>query len=121
MAEAIILLGDLEPRQAERPLDLTHPQAREIVLKAVAGADVFLTSYLQPTRRKLGLDFDDVRTVNPSIVYGCGTGQGPRGEEADRGGYDSISFWARGGVATTVTPPESSGPLANRGERSEIR
>ena len=96
-------------------LDLTHPQAREIVLKAVAGADVFLTSYLQPTRRKLGLDIDDVRTVNPSIVYGCGTGQGPLGEEADKGGYDSISFWARGGVAATVTPPGVERPVGQPG------
>ena len=96
-------------------LDLTQPQAREIVLKAAAGADVFLTSYLQPTRRKLGLDIDDVRTVNPSIVYGCGTGQGPLGEEADKGGYDSISFWARGGVAATVTPPGVERPVGQPG------
>ncbi len=96
-------------------LDLTQPQAREIVLKAAAGADVFLTSYLQPTRRKLGLDIDDVRTVNPSIVYGCGTGQGPLGEEADKGGYDSISFWARGGVAATVTPAGVERPVGQPG------
>ena len=96
-------------------LDLTQPQAREIVLKAVAGADVFLTSYLPPTRRKLGLDIDDVRTVNPSIVYGCGTGQGSLGEEADKGGYDSISFWARGGVAATVTPPGVGRPVGQPG------
>ncbi|MGO9856717.1 MAG: CaiB/BaiF CoA transferase family protein [Acidimicrobiales bacterium] len=96
-------------------LDLTQPQARAIVLKAAAGADVFLTSYLQPTRRKLGLDIDDVRTVNPSIVYGCGTGQGSLGEEADKGGYDSISFWARGGVAATVTPAGVERPVGQPG------
>ncbi len=96
-------------------LDLTRPQARKILLKAVAEADVFLTSYLQPTRRKLGLDVDDVRAVNPSIVYGCGTGQGPLGEEADKGGYDSISFWARGGVAATVTPPGAERPVGQPG------
>ncbi len=96
-------------------LDLTHPQAREIVLKLTAGADVFLTSYLQPTRRKLGLDIDDIRAVNPSIVYGCGTGQGPLGDEADKGGYDSISFWARGGVAATVTPPGVERPVGQPG------
>ena len=61
------------------------------MLKAAADADVFLTSYLPSTRHKLGLDIDQVRAVNPSIVYGCGTGQGPLGEEADKGGYDSIS------------------------------
>lgn len=96
-------------------LDLKHPEARDIVLKVVAGADVFLTSYLQPTRRKLGLDIEDVRAVNPSIVYGCGTGQGPLGDEADKGGYDSISFWSRGGVASTITPPGAERPIGQPG------
>jgi len=96
-------------------LDLTHAEARDIVLKAAADADVFLTSYLPSTRHKLGLDIDQVRAVNPSIVYGCGTGQGPLGEEADKGGYDSISFWARGGVASTITPPGSERPIGQPG------
>src|SRR6266542_1185887 len=78
-------------------LDLTRPTAREIVLELAKDADVFLTSYLPSTRKKLGLDIDDLRAVNPSIVYACGTGQGALGPEADRGGYDSITFWARGG------------------------
>ncbi len=47
-------------------LDLTHAEARDIVLKAAADADVFLTSYLPTTRHKLGLDIDQVRAVNPS-------------------------------------------------------
>src|SRR6266513_3814105 len=42
-------------------LDLTRPQAPEIVLQLAAQADVFLTSYLPATRKKLGLDIDDVR------------------------------------------------------------
>ena len=92
-------------------LDLKHPRAREILLKAAEGADVFLTSYLPPTRRQLGLDIDDIKAVNPSIVYACGTGQGALGEEAEKGGYDSISFWARGGVGATVTPPGAKRPI----------
>jgi crotonobetainyl-CoA:carnitine CoA-transferase CaiB-like acyl-CoA transferase len=96
-------------------LDLTHPDARRILLKAAAGADVFLTSYLPPTRRKLGLDIDDIRAVNSSIVYACGSGQGPLGAEADKGGYDSISFWARGGVASTITPPSAKRPIGQPG------
>ncbi len=85
-------------------LDLTRPKAQEIVLKLVQEADVFLTSYLAPTREKLGLDERTVRSRNPSVIYACGTGQGPRGPEADKGGYDSISFWSRGGVSAAVTP-----------------
>jgi crotonobetainyl-CoA:carnitine CoA-transferase CaiB-like acyl-CoA transferase len=92
-------------------LDLTKPEARDIMLKLVADADVFLTSYLPPTRRKLGLDIDDVRAANPSIVYACGTGQGAVGDEAEKGGYDSISFWARGGIGATVTPAGSERPI----------
>ena len=96
-------------------LDLKHPDARAIVLKAAAEADVFLTSYLPATRRKLGLDIDDIRAVNPSIVYGCGTGQGSLGEESEKGGYDAISFWARGGVGSIVTPPGAERPIGQPG------
>jgi crotonobetainyl-CoA:carnitine CoA-transferase CaiB-like acyl-CoA transferase len=96
-------------------LDLKHPDAQAILLKAAAAADVFLTSYLPSTRRQLGIDIDDIRSVNPSIVYGCGTGQGSLGEEADKGGYDAISFWARGGVGAVVTPPGANRPIGQPG------
>jgi crotonobetainyl-CoA:carnitine CoA-transferase CaiB-like acyl-CoA transferase len=92
-------------------LDLNHPDAQEIVLRLVEDADVFLTSYLPPTRRKLGIDIDAVRARNPRIIYASGTGQGPRGPEADKGGYDSITFWSRGGVSAAVTPPGFPRPL----------
>jgi crotonobetainyl-CoA:carnitine CoA-transferase CaiB-like acyl-CoA transferase len=92
-------------------LDLTQERARNLVLDLVADADVFLTSYLPSTRAKLGLDIADVQARNPSIVYACGTGFGPRGQEAEKGGYDSISFWSRGGVASAVTPPDYGRPL----------
>ena len=92
-------------------LDLTKPEAQEIVLKLCEEADVFLTSYLAPVRKKLGIDIDAVRERNPSIIYACGSGQGPKGPEADKGGYDSISFWSRGGVSAACTPPGYPWPV----------
>ena len=92
-------------------LDLTHPRAREIVLRLADDADVFLTSYLPSTRRKLGIDIDAVRARHPDIVYASGTGQGARGEEADKGGYDSITFWSHGGVSAGVTPEDYHRPV----------
>ncbi|MGH9113524.1 MAG: CaiB/BaiF CoA transferase family protein [Acidimicrobiales bacterium] len=86
-------------------IDLRNPGGRELVLRLAEQADVFLTSYLPSTRKKLGIDVDDIRARNATIVYACGSGQGPLGDEADRGGYDAISFWARGGVASGATPP----------------
>jgi crotonobetainyl-CoA:carnitine CoA-transferase CaiB-like acyl-CoA transferase len=53
--------------------------------------------------------------VNPDIIYARGTGNGNRGPEADRGGYDNCTFWARGGSADTVTPPELEYPVNQPG------
>lgn len=86
-------------------LDLTHPDGQAIVHQLVADADVFLTSILPSQRSKLGIDVDSIRAANPEIVYASGLGQGSQGAEANKGGYDGISFWARSGAATSVTPP----------------
>ena len=88
-------------------LDLTHPGAREIVTTLVAEADVFLTSILPGQRKKLGIDVGTIRKANPAIVYASGTGQGSRGPDADKGGYDGITFWARSGAASAATRPGS--------------
>jgi crotonobetainyl-CoA:carnitine CoA-transferase CaiB-like acyl-CoA transferase len=93
-------------------LDLNQATARDIVLDLCRDADVFLTSYLPPTRKKLGIDIDDVRAVNPQIIYACGSGRGPKGPEAEDGGYDSITFWSRGGVADAATPRGYPWPIA---------
>jgi crotonobetainyl-CoA:carnitine CoA-transferase CaiB-like acyl-CoA transferase len=92
-------------------IDLRQPKGRELVLQLAEQADVFLTSYLPATRQKLGIDIDDVRARNERIVYACGSGMGPLGDEADRGGYDAITFWARGGVAAGSTPPGAARPV----------
>jgi crotonobetainyl-CoA:carnitine CoA-transferase CaiB-like acyl-CoA transferase len=92
-------------------LNLAAEGAREIVLKMIEGADVFLTSLLPPARRKLGIDIEDVRERNPKIIYAVGSGQGAHGPDADKGGYDSISFWSRTGIASAITPDDRSHPL----------
>jgi crotonobetainyl-CoA:carnitine CoA-transferase CaiB-like acyl-CoA transferase len=80
-------------------LDLTTEAGRDVLYKLVARSDVFLTSYLPATRKKLGFDVDQVKAINPRIIYAKGTGQGPRGPEAERGGFDGVTFWGRGGLA----------------------
>jgi crotonobetainyl-CoA:carnitine CoA-transferase CaiB-like acyl-CoA transferase len=92
-------------------LDLSTAAAQEIVLRLCEQADVLLTSYLPAVRDKLGFGVDTVRERNPSIVYAAGTGQGPLGPEGAKGGYDSITFWSRGGVSASVTPPGNDRPV----------
>lgn len=80
-------------------LDLGAPAGQEVLRRLLERADVFLTSYLTATRQKLRFDIDDVRAINPRVVYAKATGHGPRGPEAERGGFDLATFWSRGGMA----------------------
>lgn len=83
-------------------IDLRHPDGRELVLQLAEQSDVFLTSLLPSARARLGLDVDHVRARNPRLVYAIGSGAGREGPEADRGGYDLASYWARTGLAEAV-------------------
>jgi crotonobetainyl-CoA:carnitine CoA-transferase CaiB-like acyl-CoA transferase len=83
-------------------LNLADERGREVLLKMAEEADVFLTSYLPATRRKLGIDVEDIRARNPKIVYAKGTGAGPLGPESERGGYDAASWWSRGSLSDTA-------------------
>ncbi|TDC56767.1 CoA transferase [Actinomadura sp. KC345] len=90
-------------------LDMSAPEGKEILHDLIRRSDVFLTSFLPASRRKLGIDVDDVRAVNPEIVYARGSALGPRGEEAEKGGYDMTAFWARAATAASITPPGVEG------------
>lgn len=84
-------------------VDLSTPGGREVVRELAKTCDVFLTSYLPNRRKKLGIDVDDIRAANPGIVYVRGSGHGPKGPDSDKPGYDGVSYWARGGIASMLT------------------
>ncbi|GAA5149029.1 CoA transferase [Pseudonocardia eucalypti] len=86
-------------------LALEKPTARGVFEQLVASSDVFLTNFLPEARAKLKIDLEDLRAINPDLIYVRGSGFGARGEERNKGGYDSTAFWARGGSAAGVTPP----------------
>jgi crotonobetainyl-CoA:carnitine CoA-transferase CaiB-like acyl-CoA transferase len=90
-------------------LDMAKPEGKEVLHDLIRKADVFLTSFLPAGRRKLGFDVDDVRAVNPKIIYARGSALGPRGPESEKGGYDFTAFWARAGISASLTPPNSEG------------
>lgn len=95
-------------------IDLRSEQGRDVLLKLAATSDVFLTNFLPPARKALRIEVDDIRAANPDIIYVRGSGQGQRGPEADRGGYDGCSFWGRV-VADIVTPATLEWPVGQPG------
>jgi len=97
------------PNRGKRSIGLAldNPACRPVLEKLVASSDVFLTNYLPVPRKRLGIDVADIRAINPEIIYVRGSGFGQRGPDAEKGGYDSTAFWARGGSAAGLTSPSS--------------
>jgi crotonobetainyl-CoA:carnitine CoA-transferase CaiB-like acyl-CoA transferase len=93
-------------------VDISTPSGLELLYELVATADVFLTNWLPSARAKRGVDVEDVRARNPRIVYARGHGQGSRGPDADRPGFDGTAYLARGGFSLALTPPESEWPIS---------
>jgi crotonobetainyl-CoA:carnitine CoA-transferase CaiB-like acyl-CoA transferase len=95
-------------------LDISTEGGRELLYRLVEGADVFVTNYLPDVRARLGIDVDDIRARNPNIIYVRGTGQGTRGPDATRGGFDGASYWSRAGLAMAFKDPAAPWPVDQR-------
>jgi len=93
-------------------LDLRIDGSHEVLHKLLEDADVFLTSLLPAARRQMKIDIEDIRKRQPNIIYAVGSGTGPRGKEAEKGGFDLLSFWSRGGVCASVSAPDSPYPTS---------
>jgi crotonobetainyl-CoA:carnitine CoA-transferase CaiB-like acyl-CoA transferase len=86
---------------------LETPEGRALLDELIRTADVFVTNFLPGARERLRINVEDVRAVNPDVIYVRGTAFGAKGEHGQLGGYDSTAFWARGGSADSVTPSDS--------------
>jgi crotonobetainyl-CoA:carnitine CoA-transferase CaiB-like acyl-CoA transferase len=87
-------------------IDVSTEKGVELIYKLAATCDVFLTNKVPAVRKKLHIEYEDIKAHNPNIIYVAGTGAGERGPEADRGGYDFLSYWCRAGSAMGTTPTD---------------
>jgi crotonobetainyl-CoA:carnitine CoA-transferase CaiB-like acyl-CoA transferase len=99
------------PNRGKRSIGLAleQPGALEVLHELIRTSDVFLTNFLPAARRRLGIELDDVRKINPDIIYVRGSGFGATGPDSEKGGYDSTAFWARAGSALGTTPVDYDG------------
>ncbi|MEO6029074.1 MAG: CoA transferase [Candidatus Binatia bacterium] len=95
-------------------LDLRLPEGRAALERVLASADVFVTNLRPDALGRLGLDAESLTARFPRLVYAGITGYGRSGPDRDRPGYDVGAFWARSGVAQTLTP-EGAAPPQIRG------
>jgi crotonobetainyl-CoA:carnitine CoA-transferase CaiB-like acyl-CoA transferase len=85
-------------------IDLGKPEAREIVRRLVATADVVVANLPARTLAALGLDYDSVRAIRPDIILVTQSAFGDRGPWGDRGGFDGIGQAMSGAMYITGTP-----------------
>jgi len=78
-------------------LDIKTEKGREIFERLIATADVFLTNLRQSTTKKLKIDYESVRRINPSIIHAGISGYGEKGPAADLGAFDPMGQ-ARSGM-----------------------
>lgn len=95
-------------------LDITNPAGRAALDRLVSWADVFVTSFRPQARRNLRLEPEDLWAVNPTLVYARGHGHGVRGPDAEEGGFDAVSYFARSGLNYMLSPNDGP-PVGQRG------
>ena len=83
-------------------LDLSVPQGRDVLIRLVKTADVFVTNYQHPLLEKFQLTWEDLQPENERLIYAHLTGYGDTGEDADAPTYDALAYWARSGLMMGV-------------------
>jgi len=78
-------------------LNFKHEEGREIFLKLVPRADVIVESCAPGTMEEIGLGYDDVKHINPHIIYCSLTGFGQDGPYREKPAHD-IDFLSISGI-----------------------
>jgi len=91
-------------------LDLQRPEGLEIALELATDVDLMVENFRPGVMDRLGLGYEQVRAVNPEVVYASLTGFGSEGPYRDRSAYDT-AIQAYGGFATNQADPDDGLPV----------
>ncbi len=98
-------------------VDITAEYGRDVFHRLIGDADVFLTNLREEGLAKIGASEDELRKLNPQLIYARGAGLGFRGPLADLPCIDSIAM-AYAGFMDLVSPNED--PLYPPGTISDV-
>jgi crotonobetainyl-CoA:carnitine CoA-transferase CaiB-like acyl-CoA transferase len=85
-------------------LNLKELEGRDILKKLVVEADIFGQNFRPGAAEKNGFGYEELKKVNPRLVYVSVSGYGPRGPHASLPGTDSMAQ-AMGGIAQAYSTP----------------
>src|SRR5580704_10982739 len=90
-------------------LNLREAEAVAIFKQLARTADVVVENYRPDVKRRLGIDYEDLRALNPRLIYGSISGFGQSGPYRDRPGVDQIAQGMGGLMSITGIPGQ--GPV----------
>jgi len=90
-------------------LNLKSDQGREIFFRLVTDADVVVENYRPDVKFRLGIDYEKVKAVNPSVVYASISGFGQDGPYGHLPGFDQVAQGMGGLMSITGLPGQ--GPV----------
>jgi len=94
---------------------MTTEEGLALGLELIDGADVFLSNMRPAALERLGLGPKALTARNPRLIYASITGYGGSGPDADKAAYDIAAFWARSGIAASLTQPGGQPPFQRGG------
>ena len=108
--ESVIFLM-LHRNKKSVTLDLKSPTGREILLDLVKTADIVIQNFRPGLMKKLRLTYDDLKKVNPRLIYASLSGYGNTGPKAEWPGVNMIALAESGLAATTIEGDNLPVPL----------
>jgi len=90
-------------------LNLKEQEARDLFKNMVKKADIVLENYRPGTMEKFGLGYEELKKINPRIIYAACSGFGHTGPYSQKPGYDILAQ-AMGGIMS-ITGPEGGEPV----------
>lgn len=85
-------------------VDLKSPQGKDIVLRLAARSDIVLENFRPGVVKKLGIDYESLKQVNPGLIYASMSGFGQTGPYGRKGGFDIIAQGMSGIMMMTGHP-----------------
>ena len=83
-------------------LNLKDPRGLAILKKMVTECDVYVTNHPFPLRDRLGLNYEQLKDLNPRMIYASLTAYGELGPDRGKEGFDLVGYWSRSGLMDMV-------------------
>ena len=93
-------------------IDLSKDAGREVFYRLARQADAMIEGFRPGVTKKLGVDYDTIRNLNPRIVYCSLTGYGQTGPLANKAGHD-MNYMAASGLLDLLRGPDGHPVMPN--------